>query len=131
MTKLLLMIIYMTLLVAEANRQIPWQEGNGHKVSWAMDCDFWTMDDLAKIQSSAEDCSGHCLRNAECNRFTWTDGQCILKKMNGIPTHEGSPTRRKGAVCGFVRSRVPEPFPDVFHLYSDWHCVCRELQELD
>lgn len=98
---------------------VPWREGEGGTISWAEDCDFFG-NDMGKVENlSARDCGKSCLAKNQCTNFTWNKATCHLKTINTSRADtEINPTEHRGAVCGFVRSRIPQPIPDYFQLFS-------------
>ena len=101
---------------------IPWDEGDGGKVSWSVNCEFWSSTDIVDKILNAETCGLECYNNAQCTHFTHKNGHCYLRK---IESSEGSPVKSPGSMCGFIRSRVPQPWPTSYDFLSAMNCLCK------
>ena len=112
-------------LCSTALSAIPWNEGDGRKVSWSLDCEFWSSTDIESLAIAPEVCGLECYNNAQCTHFTHKNGHCFLRKIEISSVSDGIPAKSPGSMCGFVRSRVPQPFPTSYDFTSDTHCLCR------
>lgn len=77
-----------------------WQDGDGGKVKWAFDCDFYGFD-IANLSGAGEFCGSFCLADANCTHFTWYNNVCYKKRITTTinPTVVASSL---ATVCGFV-----------------------------
>nr|CAH0109140.1 unnamed protein product [Daphnia galeata] len=55
--------------------------------------------------SNSEQCGGICIANPSCTHFTYSGGNCFLKRITGS-LHERF---HSGAVCGFILGRSRQP----------------------
>lgn len=83
------------------------QDGEKGLTILANDCDFSGNDIYNVHGNKKEDCGRSCIADSTCTHFTWLEdiGRCFLKSWGtGSDLIETNPV--KGALCGWVKSRV-------------------------
>jgi hypothetical protein len=104
-------IIVLYGILDNAAGQISWQ--NGKDGPWAFGCDFFG-NDLSRVASRGEECSGKCKQTSGCTHYTWTNfngGTCWMKK--NLIRQSNAIRADQSFVCGILNS-VPSVVPSVF-----------------
>lgn len=63
-------------------------------------------EDLFSVASTRGGCSTLCINYAQCNSFTFHEGQCTLRSINSLGVFERKEYERN--LCGFLPSRLPK-----------------------
>ena len=94
-------ILFITLSMKSVGAQ-EWRDGDGGKVKWQYDCDFFGYD-IGNQQTAGDQCGSLCINTNGCSHFSHSEGVCYLKKApSGIARQQKS-----GVVCGFLTSSGP------------------------
>ncbi len=79
---------------------------NGPDGPWALGCEF-KGNDLSKVRSKGEECSGKCKETDGCTHYNWTKfngGTCWMKR--GSATQSDAKKSLSGNVCGFLSKEI-------------------------
>jgi hypothetical protein len=91
-------ILFIALSMKSVDAQ-EWRDGDGGKVKWQFDCDFFGYD-IKNQQIPGEQCGSLCINTNGCSHFSHFNGVCYLKKVpNGTPRQPAA-----GGLCGFITS---------------------------
>ena len=111
-----LFLLFLTLLNLTNAQNFQFQSASSGQVMTAANCDFFGNDLLsgATTSTSVDDCGSQCVKNSNCNHFTYitSNKDCWLK--NAI---NPSPTFLSVGICGYVPSR-PNPSTNALNFQS-------------